>query len=149
MRKKCNACGKVIGSNGNCEECLKFKLETDASNMSESEVADKRQQAEDFLRKPPWYAKFMPQTLLNRFILLVRLLADATHGRADIPWTSLVMVAATVAYVVSPVDLIPDVLFPLGYVDDGVMVKLLFNAIGGDLRQYVQEKGLDPRDYGF
>ena len=149
MSNTCGSCQQTLGTNGSCDACLQYKLQRDSENMSDSDVRARLGAAEQFAQNPPWYAKLMPKILWNRFLLLLKLLSDATAGRHDIPWSTIVAVAAAVAYVVSPVDLIPDILFPLGYTDDAAVVALLFQAIGGDLKEYVEAKGLEPDKYKF
>jgi len=45
--------------------------------------------------------------------------------RPDVPWTAKVLAALTVAYALSPVDLIPDFIPVLGYLDDLIILPLL------------------------
>lgn len=45
--------------------------------------------------------------------------------RPDVPWAAKVLAALTVAYALSPVDLIPDFIPVLGYLDDLIILPLL------------------------
>jgi len=45
--------------------------------------------------------------------------------KARLPWQSVLSVAAAIAYGVSPVDLIPDILLLIGWVDDVTIGGLL------------------------
>lgn len=47
----------------------------------------------------------------------------------------------TIIYLLSPIDLIPDVLLPLGYTDDLILI------ITAVLDYYVQNKRRDPIDF--
>ena len=46
----------------------------------------------------------------------------------DIPWTSMISVAAALIYVVSPLDLIPDYIPVVGYLDDAAVVLFVLRA---------------------
>jgi uncharacterized membrane protein YkvA (DUF1232 family) len=68
-----------------------------------------------------WHEVSLEAALLlpNLVKLLVRLLADPR-----VPLRRKVFVGAVIAYVVSPVDLIPDFVIGLGHLDDIVLVSL-------------------------
>lgn len=54
----------------------------------------------------------------------------------DIPIGSIVAVVAGILYIVSPVDLIPDVTPGAGYLDDAGVVAICLALIGSDLDEY-------------
>ena len=79
--------------------------------------------ARRFLRRPPWYARRAPGAFRAKLRLLWMVLRDYANGSyRKVPWKSLAALAAAVAYVLSPVDLVPDVLFPVGLADDAVLL---------------------------
>ena len=59
------------------------------------------------------------------------------------------LVAAAVVYVVSPFDLIPDFLGPLGLTDDVLVVALTWGLVKRELRDYCAWKGLSPAHFGL
>ena len=69
-------------------------------------------------------------SLLDRFQTRVRSLRDETVALSlaarhpDTPWYARLFIAAIVAYAVSPIDLIPDFIPVLGYLDDLVLIPL-------------------------
>ena len=147
MSQICHACSQNLGTNGNCHACMEYKLRRDARNMNEDKAQQSRAEAEKYLKNPPWYTRFMPMVLFNRFRLLLQLMGEAMNGTYPLPKATIFMIAAAIAYVVSPVDLIPNVLVPLGFVDDAAVIASLFTAIKHDLRNYVADRGLDPTPY--
>lgn len=149
MSKICSSCHQKLGTNGNCAACARYRLSQDARNMDRDKARGSRDEADKYLKDPPWYARFMPAVLFRRFQLLLRMLGEAMNGAYPLPQNTVFMIAAAIAYVVSPVDLIPDVLIPLGFVDDAGVVGALFAAIEHDLRAYVAARGLDPAPYGL
>ena len=62
--------------------------------------------------------------LPDLFALVIRLIGDPRLPR----WTKLQLVAVT-AYVISPIDFIPDFIFPLGLVDDTVALAFVLSRI--------------------
>lgn len=68
--------------------------------------------------------------LLNKFRIRVAHLQNETFAlylasrHPQTPWYAKVFVAAVVAYAVSPIDLIPDFIPVLGYLDDLVLIPL-------------------------
>lgn len=51
------------------------------------------------------------------------------------------IVLGSLAYLLSPVDLLPDVLFPLGFIDDGLLATLLVAELSQLLLGTLQQKG--------
>lgn len=69
---------------------------------------------------------------------LFRLLRAYTRGEyRDIPWTSIVLVTAGIIYFVSPVDLIPDVLAGIGFIDDAAVIAFVVKQIKADLDNFL------------
>ncbi|HOX45662.1 MAG TPA: DUF1232 domain-containing protein, partial [Myxococcota bacterium] len=66
----------------------------------------------------------------------------------ELPWTT-ILAAVGLVYVVSPVDAIPDVLVPIGFVDDAAVMAGAIAALSHDLGIYARKKGLDPTEYGL
>ena len=49
-------------------------------------------------------------------------------GKKETPWTAKVLAAMTLVYALSPIDLIPDFLPVIGYLDDLILLPLLIGA---------------------
>ncbi|MBF0431947.1 MAG: DUF1232 domain-containing protein [Fibrobacteria bacterium] len=70
-------------------------------------------------------------------ILLVELVKDYWNGSyREIPYYSIIAVVAALIYVISPVDLIPDFIPVIGYMDDAAVVALCLKMIKNDLDDY-------------
>ena len=55
----------------------------------------------------------------------------------DIPLTSIISILAALIYVISPIDLIPDFIPVIGYLDDAAVVTLVLGlGVGHDLEKY-------------
>ena len=72
--------------------------------------------------------------------------AWARSEYTSVPWRSILYAAAAVLYFVNPVDLIPDAIVGLGFVDDVAVVSAVVRAIRRDLVAFQQwEAGLAPQ----
>lgn len=80
--------------------------------------------------------------------LFAPMLADVIRGRyRPVPWPALGWMLAALAYLVSPLDLVPDVLLLLGLVDDLVIVGWLLTRVDRALADYRawRESSVAPR----
>ena len=65
------------------------------------------------------------------------LLKDFLSGRyKDVPWRVIAALAGVLLYVLTPIDLIPDVLIPFGWLDDAAVFTLALKLCGGDIEAY-------------
>lgn len=55
----------------------------------------------------------------------------------DIPWGSLVLVTVAILYFVSPLDLVPDGLLGIGFVDDAAVIAFVVSQIKADLDNFL------------
>lgn len=69
-----------------------------------------------------------------------------TGTYTEVQWSTVAKLIAAIAYVVSPVDLIPDVIPVVGFVDDAYVVKLVIGAIRGEIDAYRQNKPAEATD---
>lgn len=91
-----------------------------------------------------------PARLLGRVRLMVMLGSDYLSGEyTRIPVFTIWTIIFALLYVVGPVDLIPDFIPGLGWLDDAFLVSLVFRAVSRDLRKYCEEKELNPKHFGL
>jgi uncharacterized membrane protein YkvA (DUF1232 family) len=73
--------------------------------------------------------------------LLIPLIRDYCKGRyRDVSGKSLTVLVLTLAYIISPIDLIPDYILGLGQIDDAVILGLALNFLEKDLKKYREWK---------
>ena len=121
------------------EKQAQAEIEKRAKKVSEADVKrilDKRDEIEQ---------KFSGSGVLGRFIadvkILFSMIGDYWDGSyRDIPWTTIASAVAGLAYVFSPIDLIPDFIPVIGVVDDALVMGLVLAAIDSDLQGYVAWK---------
>lgn len=69
--------------------------------------------------------------------LLRFLKAWVTRDYVRMPWRSLLYAVAALIYFVNPIDLVPDALLGLGFVDDVAVVTAVITAIRNDLKRFI------------
>lgn len=89
--------------------------------------------------------KFKSHGPLGRFIkdvkLMISLVKDYFNGSyRELPWWTVAAVVAALLYVLNPVDIIPDFIPVIGYLDDAAVVGVCLLAIEQDLEKYKQWK---------
>jgi uncharacterized membrane protein YkvA (DUF1232 family) len=71
---------------------------------------------------------------LDSLVTLFRMIrAYARREYTEIPWQSLVLIVATILYFLTPIDLIPDFIIGLGYLDDAALIGWTMNAVKSDV----------------
>ena len=149
----CPACGRPSGSRAACPSCRTAaarELAGAARDVTPEAVPGHAARLDAFLESPPWWARAAPGRLLERARLLRMVLRDWSDGSyRRIPWTAIAALAAAAVYVVSPLDLIPDFLVPLGWTDDLLVVALAWGLVKRELRDYCAWKGLLPANFGL
>jgi len=69
--------------------------------------------------------------------LLFAVARDYANGTyRELPWTTIAGIAATLIYVFSPIDLIPDIIPVAGLSDDALVVLACLKCIENDLQRY-------------
>lgn len=88
------------------------------------------------------------QKITNQASLVLEMVDDYRAGSfRAVSWTSLVVAAGALLYLVSPSDVIPDMLPVLGQLDDAFVVGLAMRLVRRDLQRYVAHKGYAPEKY--
>ena len=151
--RPCPACGKPQGTNAGCLSCRDAaakELAREARDVTDASMAGCAEAAALFSDRPPWYARMGAGKLLTKLRLLRMVLGDYVSGQyRKVPWSAVVVCAAAVAYVLSPFDLIPDFLIPIGWTDDLVVLALAWGFVKRELREYCTWKGVSPAHFGL
>jgi uncharacterized membrane protein YkvA (DUF1232 family) len=152
-RRACPACGRALGSNAGCLSCREAaaqELAREAEDVTPRDVREQAGAVDRFLERPPWYAKIGPAGLFEKLRLLGMILRDYWDGSyRQMPWTAVAAVVAAVVYVISPLDLIPDFLVPIGWTDDMLVVAIAWGFVKRELRDYCEWKKLSPAHFGL
>jgi uncharacterized membrane protein YkvA (DUF1232 family) len=73
---------------------------------------------------------------LMAFLRLVR--AYAKGEFRDIPWQKLVLIVAAILYFLTPVDVIPDFILGLGYLDDAAVIAWVVSTVRSVLDDFLR-----------
>lgn len=71
---------------------------------------------------------------LAAFLRLLKAWALRQYRR--VPWPALLLIAGAVVYFVMPVDLLPDVLMGLGFVDDAAVITAAVRSVRDELEHF-------------
>lgn len=75
--------------------------------------------------------------------MLWALLKDYHNGDyKEVPWKFITSIGFAVAYLISPIDLIPDVIPILGFLDDAYVFKLVVDSFNSESEVYKTRKGI-------
>ena len=90
---------------------------------------------------------------LNRFAtdigLMFSLIRDYWQGNyRAVPWKTIAAVAGALLYVMNPLDLIPDLILGIGFIDDAGVVALCLKLAESDLHRYAAWKELQESPAG-
>lgn len=73
----------------------------------------------------------------DRVRLAIRMVRAYISGEyRELPWRTLIILVAGILYFVTPLDLIPDFIPVLGYVDDISVIFWIFKSFSDDLENY-------------
>lgn len=117
----------------------KQQLDREASKVQDRDLGDL------LLRQKSIEDKVRNSGKLNRFSSDIRLmfsmLRDYWKGDyREVPWKSVAAIAGALIYVLNPLDLIPDIIFGFGLVDDAGVVALCLKMVESDLIRYAAWK---------
>lgn len=121
------------------EKAAATQLKREADNVSQDDLQDllERQKAIE--------EKVKSSGKLRRFGTDIRLMFSLIrdYWRGDyrnIPWRSVAAIAGTLIYVMNPLDLIPDIILGIGFLDDAGVVALCLKLVESDLHRYAAWK---------
>ena len=113
----------------------RFEKEVDDVDQDDVEYASKKGQ-----KKIDGLASKIPDVLKDMWEdikTMVLLLKDYVKGDyKDVPWKVIATIAGAIAYFVMPIDVIPDFIPIVGYMDDAMVLKLALEFAGSDLEKY-------------
>jgi uncharacterized membrane protein YkvA (DUF1232 family) len=78
------------------------------------------------------------QEVKEKSAALLRMTKAYSKGEYKrVPWKSLTLVVAVFAYIINPIDVIPDFIPAAGFADDFSLLLWLINSLGGELDEFM------------
>ncbi|MEA3422341.1 MAG: YkvA family protein [Bacillota bacterium] len=111
----------------------------DKKSEEAEELLNDEDQLERFLERLEHKLKKVPMVgkKLSNVPVLVSLVRSYAHKEyRDIPIGSVIAIVGALIYFVSPIDLIPDSIPVLGYVDDAAVFGFVWNMVEDDVEEY-------------
>jgi uncharacterized membrane protein YkvA (DUF1232 family) len=122
-------------------------------------VKDGRAQAESFAKQPR-KLKILLDTAVEKaqhvdkrafkdlwlyLLAMLRLIRSYCSGKyKQISWEALLSIIVAIAYFTSPLDLIPDFLPGIGYIDDAMIIRFVYRSVKTELERFIEwESGID------
>jgi len=140
VQKKLNK-GKKMGISIEQQNKARNKFEEDIKNVDMDDVAYASKKGE---KKIYEMENNIPNSLVqmwNDIKLMISLLTDYINGNyKETPWGTIAAVAGAIVYFVSPIDVIPDFIPVVGYLDDALVIKLALDFSSSDLQDYKKWK---------
>ncbi len=79
------------------------------------------------------------QSIWADLMSICRMLKAWSKGEyRSIPWKTIVLSLATVIYFLNPLDMVPDFIPGVGYIDDAVVLGFVVNSIRKELERFLQ-----------
>lgn len=83
------------------------------------------------------------QTFIDDVKVFFLMLKDFfTHKYTEVPVGTIMAIAGSLLYILSPIDIIPDFIPVVGYLDDAGIMAVCIKFIKNDLEKYKQFKGI-------
>jgi uncharacterized membrane protein YkvA (DUF1232 family) len=143
------AARKVEGLSAEQRVRIERAYEKAIHRVDESDVKYALVKTGDNVRKVSESSLSWMRLMGRQFELLYHMLQDWWSDRAVLPWRTVSAVTAALLYFVSPIDLIPDFIPVIGYLDDLLVLGLCVRLVRDDLREYAARKGISLEEYGL
>jgi uncharacterized membrane protein YkvA (DUF1232 family) len=121
------------------------QLNSEAEKVHSDDVGDllsRQETIEDKVRNSGKLRRFSTDIRL-----MFSMLRDYWQGNyRNVPWKSIAAIAGALIYVLNPLDLIPDMLIGMGFLDDAGVVAACLALVESDLLRYAAWKELSAQE---
>ena len=115
------------------------KMKEDVSEVSAEDVEVVIDKEEAINKKLSGSASLKKYVELGR--LMLALIKDSSSGKhKQAPWYTIATIAFSLLYVLNPMDIVPDFIPGLGYLDDITVLSIGLGWIESDLHRYLDWK---------
>ena len=120
----------------NDQQKLKDRFFQDKENVTKEDlnkaIIEGEEKINSLLNNIPGVLKDLWQDIVDMWSML----KDYREGRYDVPWKTIAAIVVALLYFISPIDLLPDFIPGLGYIDDAFVIGLAMKFIGDDMEKY-------------
>ncbi len=137
MMFACKACAGILNDEIKCAR--KVCAAVDGKKTQAEYITHNKDAFDKFLKDIEKTLKKIPNVgnILSDIPLLVSMVKSYVSGEyREVPYNMIVGVIATLLYVISPIDLIPDVIPVAGFADDAMAVAFCVKMNHDDLEKY-------------
>ena len=125
------------------EKILKQESKKAEELLNDADKMDK------FLKKLEKTIKNVP--FVGKDLAAVTILAELLNdyvkkNYTEIPMGSIIAIIGALIYFVSPIDIIPDVIPGIGYIDDLMVIKVCLGLVDADLKEYKEWRKKEGRE---
>ena len=73
----------------------------------------------------------------DKILLMLNFLSDVFSGRyKEVPWKTIAAISGAILYFANPMDLVPDFIPGLGFLDDASVIGFALKLVDEDLKKY-------------
>ena len=137
MMFTCKACAEKLNDEIKCAQ--KICAAVDGKKTQAEYITNNEDAFAKFLKNIETTLKKIPNVgnILSDIPMLVSLVKSYIEGEyKEIPYNTIVAIVATLLYVISPFDIIPDVIPVVGFTDDAMAVAFCVKMLHSDLEKY-------------
>lgn len=137
MKFVCKACAEKI--NDETERAQKICAAVDGKKSQAEFISKDKDAFDEFLKNIEETLKKVPAvgSLLSDVPLLVSLVKSYIAGEyREILYNTIVAIIAALLYLISPIDIIPDIIPAIGFADDAVAIGFCIKMIHDDLEKF-------------
>jgi uncharacterized membrane protein YkvA (DUF1232 family) len=80
---------------------------------------------------------------------LWQMLRSVFNGSYRMSFLTTAIVIVSLIYIISPIDIIPDFIFFIGWIDDGLVLFLLLKRLNMETQRYIRFKVMERKNSGF
>ena len=133
----CKACADQLNDEIKCAK--KVCAAVDAKKTQAEYIANNKDAFEKMLKSIEGTTKKIPDNsdLLTNIPMLVSLVKSYIGGEYNaIPYNTIIAVVATLLYVISPIDMLPDIIPGVGFSDDEIVVSICMKMFHADFEKF-------------
>ncbi len=134
----CPHCNRILGTHVTCPMCMKYLVIEGASLILPHHVKEAREKVEEWFER---LGKDAPEDLVKPVRTLYTMICDHLAGaKKDLSPRTIALAAFGLLYVTNPMDLVPDPIRRVGYMDDMRILQWVEEAMGPALEEYCHSR---------